>query len=125
MDGTIIAAIFGSVGLFSLIQFLIKRHDEKKGLLAWMKEEIIALRKDRELDKAEDSRRRILAATDELRSGLTLHSLEWYNQLNEDIDEYEHYCEDHPKYRNNKATSAVEYFKSDYSQRMKDNSFLR
>ena len=124
MDATIITAIFGSVGLFSFIQFLIKRHDEKKGLMAWMKQEIIDLRKDMARDKADDARRRILAATDELRSGLTLHSLEWYNQLNEDIDEYENYCEDHPKYRNSKATLAVAYFKDDYSRRMKDNSFL-
>lgn len=124
MTAAIITASLGSVGLFTFIQFLIKRHDEKKGVMAWMKEEILSMRSGMEKDKADDARRRILAATDELRTGITLHSLEWYNQLNEDVDEYEHYCDKHPEYRNNKAVQSIEYFKKNFAKRMENNDFL-
>ena len=124
MTPTIIGAMLGSVGLFTFIQFLITRHDNKKGAITRIEEELISIRKDMKRDKADDARRRILAATDELRTGISLHSLEWYNQLNDDVDDYNRYCDKHPDYRNNKATQAIEYFKSNYAKRLENNDFL-
>lgn len=126
-----VIAVLGSTGLFTLIQFLIKRHDEKKGVLSTIKEELASLKKSiddlnttRNRDKADNARRRILAATDELRTGITIHTQEWYNQLNDDVDDYEHYCNKDKDYANTKAVSAIEYFKKNYAKRLEQNDFL-
>lgn len=121
---TTVLSILGSVGLFTFLQFLITRHDNKKGTMAWMKEEIVSMRADMKRDKADDARRRILTAADELRCNVTLHSLEWFNQLNEDIDRYEKYCDKHPDYSNNKALQSIEYIKRNYAKRLEKNDFL-
>lgn len=130
MDNTV-ALILGSAGLFSLIQFLIKRHDEKKGTLAAMRKDIADLRtmfldaeKKSEKKEADSSRRRILAAADELRTGLVLHSKEWFDQLTEDVDVYERYCIDNPKYRNDKATQSIAFIRSNYTKRLEQDDFL-
>lgn len=43
--GLIITAILGSAGVFGLIQFLISRHDNKKGEFAYIKEELKSLKR--------------------------------------------------------------------------------
>lgn len=49
----VILAVLGSTGLFTFIQFLISRHDRKKGILAEMSKDIKELKqfnKDERLD---------------------------------------------------------------------------
>ena len=43
--GLLISAIFSSAGVFSLIQFIIKRHDDRKDDLKEIKKELIGIKK--------------------------------------------------------------------------------
>lgn len=78
---------------------------------------------ERERDKIETRRTRILRFSDELRQGLH-HSEESFNQVLEDIDEYLDYCDDHPKYPNTKAETAIGRIKEVYQKCIRENSFL-
>ena len=127
---TVILSILGSAGVFSLVQFLITRHDNKHGILEKIraeiesvKSEIEAMKEERREDRATNARRRILNASDEIRHGVP-HSKEWWEQILQDIDEYEKYCDAHEGYRNNRAIMAVENLKKVYSDRLSKNDFL-
>ena len=52
------------------------------------------------------------------------HTKEHFDQILEDIDEYEDYCKEHPLYENNKAVCAIHNIKSTYKNCMAKNSFL-
>ena len=128
---TIFFSFLGSAGVCSLIQFLIKRHDERKGILAELRANLEKLermfldaQKNSDRKDADSSRRSILAAADELRTGITLHSKEWFDQLTEDVDVYERYCIDNPKYRNDKATQSIAFIRSNYAKRLEQDDFL-
>lgn len=71
-----------------------------------------------------DCRQRILRFNDEILSNIE-HSHEHYNQVLEDINDYENYCNTHPEYENNKAILAIENIKDRYKMHMQDNSFLK
>lgn len=128
---TIFFSFLGSAGVCSLIQFLIKRHDERKGVMAEFRANLERLeqmfleaRKNSDRKDADSSRRTILASADELRTGITLHSKEWFDQLTEDVDVYERYCLDNPKYRNDKATQSIAFIRSNYAKRLEQDDFL-
>lgn len=119
----VILAALGSGGFFALLQFLIQRHDSKKGILASIQKNQIELREEFQRDKADSSRRRILNASDEVIRG-TMHSKEWWEQTLHDVDVYEKYCDDHPAYKNSKAVLAVANLKDLYGKRLDKNDFL-
>ena len=60
MTGEIILSMFASTGLFSLIQFLIKRHDEKKGKGKQLTEAIESLKKKIERQERDSCRTQLL-----------------------------------------------------------------
>lgn len=60
-----------------------------------------------------DIRRRILRFDDEIIQG-KYHSREHFNEIVNDIDEYEKYCIEHPEYPNNKAVIAITNIKNQY-----------
>lgn len=72
---------------------------------------------------AENARYRILRFADEIRHD-TLHTEEHFNQIIDDIDIYEHYCETHPSYPNNKAEVSIRSIKDVYRKCEKENTFL-
>ena len=121
---TLLGALIGG-GLLGLVQFLIKRNDEKEdkksGIFSALKtiEDRIAKIETR-LDKenADDARRNILAFDDELRRKMD-HSEESFNQVLDDINYYTRYCRENPDYENNKATAAISHIQEVY-QRVKD-----
>lgn len=78
---------------------------------------------DRTLKDLNDKRQRILRFSDEIRRK-ERHSEEMFNSILEDIDEYEKYCDDHPKYRNNKADFAIANVKRVYQKTLDENDFL-
>lgn len=119
----IVYTIIGSAGLFSLIQFLISRRDKRVTMLADIKKEIEAIKADRLLDKATDARRRILRASDEILTG-TKHSREWWEQIMDDVTEYQKYCSAHKEYENNKAIIAVKELTQCYEERRDKKDFL-
>ena len=69
------------------------------------------------------ARQRILRFSDDIMLGKN-HSLEHYNDILEDIDLYEDYCDEHPGYINNKAEMAIELIRSTYQEHMVSHSFL-
>lgn len=120
---TILVTILGSAGVFSFIEYLITRRDKRTGMLAEIKKEIDELKVLRLHDRATDARRRILRASDEVQVG-TQHSREWWDQIIEDITEYEKYCLSHANYENNKAKIAIKELTECYEQRRERQDFL-
>jgi len=65
--------------------------------------------------EAKNARIRILRFGDECRHKVW-HSEEHFDQIIEDIDNYETYCAEHPEFKNNKATLTISHIKEAYQQ---------
>ena len=74
-------------------------------------------------DKASTARQRILRFNDEILQHQK-HTKEHFDEILADIDFYEDYCADHPKYPNNKAVIAIENIKNTYKKCQEHNGFL-
>lgn len=113
-----------AIGVLTIIQLTPIKINPWSSLIKWighaLNKEVI---EQLSMDKADTRRYRILRFDDELRHN-QLHSKEHYNQILEDITEYEHYCEDNPKYKNNKAVLAIENIKKSYKRCSANNTFL-
>lgn len=81
------------------------------------------MQKKNQEDRTTDNRYRIIRFDDEVRHG-TLHSKEHFDQILDDITEYEQYCDKHKEYRNNKAVMAIENIKRVYRQCTDEGTFL-
>ncbi len=126
---TLIGGLLGG-GLIKFIEFLIRRKDEKEDKNSEILKAVrdlskkisdIETRLDRE--NADDARRNILAFDDELRRSME-HSEESFNQILEDINFYEQFCTEHPKYENNKATNAMKHINKVYQCVKAENRFI-
>lgn len=126
--GLLGGTLVGSILLF--IQFLIKRSDKKKerhdelmDKISGLSSQIQNIREDMSRKDADDSRRRILVFDDELRRDVG-HSEESYNQVLEDIRNYELYCKHHNDYKNSKAVAAITNVKETYIIVKRENKFI-
>lgn len=126
--GILGGTLVGAVLLF--IQFLINRSDKKKEkndkIIAKLEEfsnQLTAFGSRMNKENADDARRRILSFDDELRRNVG-HSEESYNQILDDIREYEHYCKAHDDYKNSKAVAATANIKETYVTVKKSNDFI-
>lgn len=72
--------------------------------------------------EAVQCRTRILRFGDELLHEVE-HSKEHFDQTLEDIDDYEDYCQDHPKFENNKAVATIKIIKEAYRDRFYKRDF--
>ena len=127
---TIALALIGSAGLFTLIQFLIQRHDKRHDGLVDVKKSIEDLKKDIErLDEKGDRREavncrvRILRFEDELQE-CRKHSKDSFDQVLTDITTYEQYCDTHPGFKNSQTAATVEHIKKVYSERLEKHDFM-
>ena len=68
-------------------------------------------------------RMRILRFGDEIRHG-QLHSAEHYNDVLQDITEYEAFCMSHPGFKNQKAQTTIKLITKAYEEHMRKNDFL-
>lgn len=66
-------------------------------------------------NEAKTARYRILRFDDEIRHKMR-HSKEHFDQIIEDVDTYERYCQDHPRFPNGKAVSATDNVKRTYEK---------
>lgn len=73
--------------------------------------------------EATNRRYRILRFDDEIRHSQK-HTKEHFDQILDDITEYEKYCSNHPDYKNNKAILAIDNIKSTYRECCKNKTFL-
>lgn len=85
--------------------------------------ELQELRAENSEDRATTCRYRILRFNDEIQHD-TKHSKEHFDQIMDDITEYENYCDTHPNYKNNKAVLAIENIKRVYRNCTTEGSFL-
>lgn len=102
---------------------VIKELDGIKGEIADIKEQNKKQDDDRLRDKALDARRRVLQFADEIRRDVP-HSYEHFTNVSEDITFYEKYCEDHPKFENDRAKVSIKIINDTYEECIKENDFL-
>lgn len=88
-----------------------------------LKEKHDELRSRMDKDDADECRTRILRFADELRRDVK-HSEEFFNQILDDVSDYERYCAEHPEYKNSKAVNAIAEIDKVYQKCMEKNSFL-
>ena len=67
-------------------------------------------------------RQKIIEFNDEILDNKK-HTEESYNCILEDIDAYEHYCDQHPEFPNNKAVFAISNIKNTYQECLKMKQF--
>jgi hypothetical protein len=128
LQAATIALISG--GLVSLIEFFIRRNDEKKDknsevlkAIQNLADKITGIENRMDKENADEARRNILAFDDELRRKVD-HSEESYNQVLADIKFYRHYCREHDEYENDKATSAITHIRETYQEVKNANRFI-
>ena len=78
---------------------------------------------DSEEEKAKQARQRILRFYDEICEGRE-HSESHFEDVLDDIDFYESYCNDHPKFKNSRGKAAMEQIKDTYKHLKAKGGFL-
>ena len=93
-------------------------------------EKVESLSQDVQNNKKDDdehwaslSRSHILRFGDEILHGVG-HSKEHFDQILLDITDYEHYCDAHPEYPNEKAVATIKQIKKTYQKCLDNNDFL-
>ena len=72
---------------------------------------------------AKNCRLRILRFNDEILQQRP-HTKEHFDEILDDITEYERYCREHPDYKNNKAVMAIQNVEHVYQECLAKNKFL-
>lgn len=85
--------------------------------------EVRDLREEFDISLANQARTRILRFNDELLRE-DRHSKEMFDSVLEDVDFYERYCLEHPRYKNSKAVLAIANIKRCYEKCEQDHDFL-
>ena len=80
--------------------------------------------KEDEDDKARTRRYRILRFYDEMCNGVR-HSESHFEDILDDIDKYELYCETHKDFKNNRGAAAMRYITDTYSKLKASGGFLK
>ena len=107
---TIIGFLLGG-SFLGFIEFLLRRYDNKNDRFSEIVKEMAQMRQDlKRVEEKGDKREaiaarvRILKFADELQEGHR-HSKDSFDQVLSDITEYEQYCEENPKFKNNQIKS--------------------
>ena len=101
-------------------KFLFGKIDQKLDLIS---DKVDKLEEQAKEDKALQARTRILRFSDELYND-EKHSKEYFDNVLEDIDQYEEYCDAHPRFRNNKTVMSTKLIRDTYAKLLADHSFL-
>lgn len=125
MDITTLVSLLLGGGILTFVQFLISRHDNKHDKTKGIMDSIDALSK--KVDKVEsslDERDAVLARThilrfrDELYNDIR-HSQEYFEQTLDDIQTYDLFCSEHPKFANGRTKAAAKYIQDEYDRLFK------
>ena len=79
--------------------------------------------KEDAMNRAYGARRRILRFSDEMRKN-ERHSLEFFNEVLNDIKIYKDYCDKNPDFENDKAVISMEIIEEKYKKCLKEDDFL-
>lgn len=127
---TIVVSILSSGAVFTLITYLITRHDQRNDKFKTIEQKIDDVGKDvgqvsedLKMHEAKQARTHILRFADELHDG-KYHSDEYFRQQILDIDVYDTYCKSHPDFVNGLTKMSSEYIKKEYQKRYLKNEEL-
>lgn len=127
------------LGAITLIQIAPIKVDPWTSLARWFKRIIVGdvekklddiSNKVKDLDfkigetEARNARQRILRFSDELYNRTTKHSKEYFDDILDDIDDYEEYCDMHKDFKNGRTILAVRQIRKIYSELYDDRKFL-
>ena len=111
---TVVIAVITSGAVFGFIQFLISRNDKKKDKQTEILNAIKKLAEQSAERDARIARENILRFDDELIEGRH-HSREYFRViLEDDVDNYEHYCASHEGFKNSFTAEAVDHIREVY-----------
>ena len=120
----IISILVGG-GILAFMQFLITRYDQKHDRLKGILDRLGDLdKKVGQIEASLDERDAVLARThilrfrDELYNNIN-HSQEYFEQTLDDIETYNQFCADHPKFANGRTKAASDYIRSEYDRLFK------
>lgn len=127
---TIVGGVLGG-SLMGMIEFLIRRHDEKNNrhdeileAIARLDEKINSVEQAvKDVDAKGDERYtlqarvRMLRFEDELQEG-RYHSKDSWDQAISDCDIYKLYCSNHPGFKNGQTAATEEHIRTEYAQRL-------
>ena len=121
---TILGFVLGG-GFLTFVQFLISRHDNKMDKEDSILDAIKTL-SDRveRIENSLDERDAVLARThilrfqDELYNDVK-HSKEYFEQTLDDIQTYNLFCTDNPKFANGRTKAAAKYIQDEYDRLFK------
>jgi len=137
---TVLSLLLGG-GFITFVQFLITRYDNRNNQIKEVLKEIndfkakvtkdidgvradvLCIKRTNEKERTINKRVRILRFEDELQA-CHPHSKDSFDQILSDIDDYEKYCADHPKFKNNQTATTVEHIKAIYKERLEKHDFL-
>ena len=128
----VIVAVIAAVGSFvtSLLNRKWQKEDRKNEVLTSLSNEVKGIQttlnahiEESELRDILQTRRRIIDFADECRRG-TKHSEEHFNNVLQDITEYERYCKTHENFENRQAVSSISFVISVYEKCRDENSFI-
>jgi hypothetical protein len=125
------ALIAAAVSIVSLcLQRNWKKDDQSAGKLDELAGQVQSVKNtlDRHIatdaeNDARQARRRIIAFADECRRE-EQHSEEHFDNVLEDITFYRQYCDDHPKFKNEKASHSIRYIEDVYDVTKRKNAFI-
>lgn len=128
--------LFGSIGaavtgkkkitnqdISDSVQKLREESAEMKTAIIEIKEEAREHNEQNLEERAKNNRSKILRFDDELRIGIK-HSYEYFEDILRTVHEYEDYCDNHPKFKNRQAESAINHIQSAYDEAHENNSFI-
>lgn len=135
MTGIIVACGAALIGaIVSIVTLLLNRKWQKEdrtadritelsGKVDNVASELKAHIEANEIEAVQSARVRILRFADECRRE-EKHSKEFFDSVLDDIDLYEHYCESHPKFKNNKTVASTKIIKDLYEECVLGDKFI-
>lgn len=88
-----------------------------------LEKDIQEMRADEQEQRAKDARTRVLRFGDELIHDVH-HSKEHFDDILQDISDYEKYCDEHPRFENDRMHLTAQLIKDTYRKCMEQHSFL-
>lgn len=135
MTGIIVACGAALIGaIVSIMTLLLNRKWQKEdrtadritelsGKIDNVADELKAHIEANEMEAVQSARVRILRFADECRRE-EKHSKEFFDSVLDDIDLYEDYCRDHPKFENNKTVASTKIIKDLYKECVLGDKFI-
>lgn len=124
-----ILTFIGGGSFLAFLQFLITRHDNKKGkqaeilnAISKLSGEVERVKEDADRRDAVQARTNILRFHDELYNQIA-HSKEYFEQTLDDIKVYNKFCAGHTDFANGRTEAASKYIQKEYDRLFEEHKF--